>query len=156
AYAPGPPLEVVPPGGSRLGGRLGDGDEATIVYRLDTIVPVLPTPPVVVQPPVVQPPVVPPPVIKPPAPKPDLVISALSFSEVTVKNQGAGAVGPFTVVVQGFAPLAFTGLAPGASETRQYNLSCENAGTTATADPLGQVDESDETNNALTVPPPIC
>jgi hypothetical protein len=156
AYAPGPPLTVTSPGGSRLGGRLGDGDEATIVYRLDTIVPVLPTPPVVVQPPVVQPPVVPPPVIKPPAPKPDLVISALSFSEVTVKNQGAGAVGPFTVVVQGFAPLAFTGLAPGASETRQYNLSCENAGTTATADPLGQVDESDETNNALTVPPPIC
>ena len=38
-YSPGPPLQRRTAGGARHGGRLGDGDEATITYRLETITP---------------------------------------------------------------------------------------------------------------------
>ena len=68
-------------GGSAYGGRLGDGDEATITYRIDTITPELIK--------VVQPP--PPP---PPGPKPDLIVTEFTLGSVTVKNQGLGAAGP--------------------------------------------------------------
>lgn len=39
-YAPGPPLERVVTGGNRHGGRRGDGGEARVRFRLDTITPV--------------------------------------------------------------------------------------------------------------------
>jgi hypothetical protein len=38
-YAPRPPLQRETTGGGRLGGRLDDGDEASITYRLQTITP---------------------------------------------------------------------------------------------------------------------
>jgi hypothetical protein len=38
-YAPGAPVQRSTAGGSRHGGRLGDGEEAAITYRLDTITP---------------------------------------------------------------------------------------------------------------------
>lgn len=40
-YAPGAPLQRSTEGGGRLGGRIDDGDEATITYRLETIIPEL-------------------------------------------------------------------------------------------------------------------
>ena len=38
-YSPGPPLERETTGGGLLGGRLDDGGEATVRYRLETITP---------------------------------------------------------------------------------------------------------------------
>ncbi len=49
AYRPGPALAAYPTGHARYGGRLGDGDEARLRYRIETIVPRLPSGPVVVR-----------------------------------------------------------------------------------------------------------
>jgi hypothetical protein len=144
-YAPGPPLQRTTAGGGALGGRLDDGDEATIIYRLETIEP---KPITVVAPP-------PPP---PPGPKPDLIVTELTINWVTVKNQGLGAAGPFRVTTSSttFATHeSFTGLAPGASETRNRSLNC-NAAWTAVVDDLEQVDETDETNNTRGQEPTFC
>jgi hypothetical protein len=147
-YRPGPPLQRRTRGESRLGGRLGDGDEAEITYRLVTITPVL----MRVQPP-------PPP---PPGPKPDLVITDFTPTSVTVKNQGLGPAGPFRVRLEATNTTrteAFTGLAAGGSETRTIEppLSACETPWTGMADDLGQVDETDETNNTRPVTPPsIC
>jgi hypothetical protein len=78
-------------GGNRYGGRLGDGDEAEITYRLETITPELIK--------VIQPP--PPP---PPGPKPDLIVTEFYLDHVTVKNQGLGAAGPFRVTMDDTTP----------------------------------------------------
>ena len=153
-YAPGGPAERRTTGGSTLGGRLGDGDKASVVYRLDTLTPVappLPPPVVVTEPPPAEKPPPPPP---PPAPKPDLVITAMGWNAsdgyyFTVKNQGAGAAGPFSVsVTPRYGPLGFSGLAAGASVTRSYTTDCVNETRQAVADSLGQVAETDETNNS--------
>jgi CARDB protein/PLAT/LH2 domain-containing protein len=144
-YRPGPPLQRTTTGGGRLGGRLHDGDEATITYRLETVTPELIR--------VVKPP--PPP---PPGPKPDLIVTILYLNSVTVRNQGAGAAGPFRLTMENgvFAThQSFTGLAPGASETRTLSLSCAGAWT-ATVDDLEQVAETDETNNTRGQEPVIC
>ena len=77
------PDTVVPPtrasAGSQHGGRLGDGDQASLTYTIETLTPRPPPPP---------PPDAPPPAAAEPGrrrprprPKPDLVISALGFSE---------------------------------------------------------------------------
>jgi hypothetical protein len=84
-----------------------------------------------------------------PSGKPDLVISNFTLSEFTVKNQGVGPAGAFTVTITGVGDFAFSGLAAGASETRTYSVACE-AVHEATADSHSQVDESDETNNVAT------
>ena len=144
-YAPGPPLERRTTGGRLLGGRLGDGDEAYVRYRLETITPE----PIRV---------VPPPPPPPPTGKPDLVITDFFYSTVTVKNLGPGPAGPFRVragdpVTAVFE--SFPGLAAGASVTRPLPLSC--LGTyIATADDLEQVAETNELNNERDSAPTVC
>lgn len=149
-YAPGALLQRTTTGGGRLGGRLDDGEEATITYRLETITPELMR---VAEPPIQQPPPPPPPA------RPDLVVTAFTFGSVTVRNQGAGAAGPFRLRAGNAMTNVFqsyTGLAAGASETRTLaGLACEGA-YVATADDLGQVVETDETNNSKPADPVIC
>ena len=144
-YAPGPPLERRTTGGRLLGGRLGDGDEAYVPYRLETITPE----------PIRN---VPPPPPPPPAGPPDLVISAFSYSSVTVTNLGPGPAGPFRV--RAGDPVSavfesFPGLAAGASVTRPLTLSCLG-GYVATADDLEQVAETNELNNERNSDPTVC
>ena len=153
-------------GGSLLSGRLGDGDTASITYIVDTLpataAPPPPPPPVATTPP----PPPPPPTTtteppKPPAPKPDLVISAMGYDDTakyyfTVTNQGAAAAGAFTVDVPGEGSFQIPGLAAGASATRTFRTACKVATETATADSLGQVDESDESNNARSYTETVC
>ena len=174
AYVPGTAVRATATGGSALSGRVGDGDRASVTYTIDTLTPtpapLLPVPPVEQLPPVVAtpPPVVttpttPPPPPPPPGPRPDLVISAMGFLDstnlyaFTVTNQGAAAAGPFRVDVPGEGTWTFpSGLAAGASATRTFRTMCKVANETATADALGQVDESDETNNSRSFEETVC
>ena len=146
-YSPGAPLERETTGGGRHGGRLDDGDEATIRYRLETIAPETMR---------AEPPPPPPP---PPTLRPDLVITEFFFSTITVKNQGAAVSGPFRVRAGNATTSVFRSfgsLAPGESATQQLaGLACEGA-YTALADDLAQVTESDETNNTAPSGPVIC
>lgn len=159
-YTPGTIVERLVTGGKIHGGRLGDGDRAQVRYRLDTLTPTpIPPRPPVVTPPVVTPPTLPPvvdpgPSTPPPAPKPDLVITAFRFNSITVQNQGPGDAGPFRVDAGG-VPLDFTGLAAGETETRKVSLRCQDTHT-ATVDVLGQVDETDESNNTRVSDVVIC
>ena len=90
---------------------------------------------------------------------PDLVITEFFFGTVTVRNQGAGAAGPFRLRAGNAATGVFqsyAGLAAGASETRALTgLACEGA-YVAAVDDLGQVAESDETNNSRNAGAVIC
>jgi hypothetical protein len=146
-YAPGPPLERTTEGGGKLGGRLDDGEEARITYRLETLTPELIT--------ATQPEPTPP----PPGPKPDLIITAFTSNGVTVQNIGAGAAGPFRLrasnaMVAGFQ--YYDGLEPGESEARPLELgSCFQA-YVANVDDLEQVAETDETNNTRQSGEVIC
>ena len=143
------PLGTAPPprrtrGGNTYGGRLGDGDEAEITYKLVTITPRLIE-------------VLPPPPPPPPGPKPDQIITEFQLGKITVKNQGLGPAGPFRVTMDDTISArheSFAGLAPGASETRILELGCHT--WTAFADDLNQVDETDETNNTRPVEAFIC
>lgn len=153
-YSPGQVVDQTVRGGEKLSGRRGkDGDDAIVRYRIDTLdllpPPPLPRPPD--PPPPDQPPDQP-----PPPPKPDLVVTVLNLFDFTVKNQGAGAAGPFTVTLVGRGTQEFTGLGPGESVTRTYNSNCEGGATEARADSLGQVDETDETNNVTYGGPYFC
>jgi hypothetical protein len=133
-------------GGNTYGGRLGDGDEAEITYRIETITPELIK--------AVEPP--PPP---PPGPKPDLIITEFQLNEVTVKNQGLGAAGPFRVTMDDTISArheSFAGLAPGASETRTVSPQLGCHGWTSFVDDLNQVAETDETNNTRPLDPVVC
>ena len=155
-YAPGPPLQRTTTGGGRLGGRLDDGEEATITYRLETITP---EPMLFVEPSPADPTPDPEPTPVPPQSKPDLVVTGFTYTGVTVKNQGAGAASRFRLRAGNASREifeSFSGLAPGASETRTLAaLSCfENY--VATVDDLNQVPETDETNNSKPVEPSIC
>jgi hypothetical protein len=146
-YAPGASLQRTTEGGGKLGGRLDDGEEARITYRLETYTP---------EPSTITPPPPPPP---PPGPKPDLIVTAFTSNSVTVQNVGAGAAGPFRLragnaMVAGFQ--AYDGLEPGESETRPLEIgSCFQA-YVAQVDDLGQVDEDDETNNTRQSGEVIC
>ena len=153
-YAPGtPPVNDRTTAGSRYAGRIGDGDEASVTYKIETLTP---TAAPLKLPPIVMPPVEPPKEPPPPVQKPDLVISMgaepppLSYF-FTVKNQGTGAAKPFTVSVSGHGTFTIPGLAPGASATRTYKTTCQNVVDTAIADSLGEVAETDETNNNATL-----
>ena len=133
-------------GGNTYGGRLGDGDEAEITYRIDTITPELIK--------VVQPP--PPP---PPGPKPDLIVTEFSSEQITVKNQGLGPAGPFRVTMDDTISArheSFAGLAAGASATRTIDPPLGCHGWTSFVDDLNQVDETNETNNTRPVGEVIC
>lgn len=172
AYVPGTAVRGTATGGSALSGRIGDGDRASVTYTIDTLVPT-PAAPVIVAPPVEQPPpvvVTPPPMVTtpttptspPPGPKPDLVITAMGYFgstdlyAFTVKNQGAADAGPFRVDVPGEGTWTIPGLAAGASATRTFRTMCKVANETATADALGQVAESDETNNSRSFEETVC
>ena len=151
-YVPGTVVDRTIRGGEKYSGRRGnDGDDAVVRYRIDTldIVPPPPLPPPPQEPP-------PPPPDQPPPPKPDLIISALNQYQFTVKNQGGGPAGPFTVTLVGVGTQNFDGLAAGASATRTYNTRCEGGTGEARADSTNQVAESDETNNVTTAGPYFC
>jgi M6 family metalloprotease-like protein len=105
-------------------------------------------------PPIVAPPIQPP---APPAapPEPDLVITAVSATGFTVKNIGDADAGRFWVRVTSaqFQNFDFpNGLPAGAEASVSFGGLCGQAGTgiTATADVLGEVNESNEGNNSLT------
>jgi hypothetical protein len=88
--------------------------------------------------------------------KPDLVLTEFDVDKFTVANQGSAAAGPFRVRLTGVGDFAFTGLAAGESESRNYAVGCEQQPSEAIADFYGEVDESDEGNNVRTKAPPIC
>ncbi len=114
-------------------------------YRVDTWDPV---PPPSTRPVVIGPGPAPPP---PPPAKPDLVVTELGLTSTTVKNQGAGAAGPFTLTVGTLAPFRLDGLAPGATATVTYTSFCTSGlGGPARVDSGNEVVETDETNNERT------
>ncbi|HKG03425.1 MAG TPA: C25 family cysteine peptidase, partial [Conexibacter sp.] len=85
-------------------------------------------------------------------PLPDLVVSELTSSSITVKNQGAGGAGPFKATItdsqSNVLTFDFDGLAAGASSTKQFACaSLPLRSRTALADSTRQVSETDETNN---------
>jgi hypothetical protein len=167
-YVPGPPAEFVDTGDDKLSGRLslGNGDKARARWRLSTITvdPPPPLPPPDAAPPPAPPqlppdPTPPPPTQQPPpppGPKPDLVISAFDGSSITVKNQGPGPAGAFTISVSpGNTTIAAGGLAAGASATYSWTAtSCVQY--TATADPSNAIAETSETNNTAQWAPSFC
>jgi hypothetical protein len=90
-------------------------------------------------------------------PPPDLRITAVDRNSFTVANSGAGPAGPFFVSVDVAGSFAFPGLAAGASITQPAPQACRDGAVyRATADSAGQVAESDETNNVLSVGPVFC
>jgi hypothetical protein len=141
---------------------VGDGDRASVTYTIDTLTPTpasAPPPPITVEPTPPAPPVVVQPT--PPAARPDLVISAMGYDPAakysfTVANQGTGAAGPFTVDIPGEGTFPIAGLAPGASATRTFRTACKVAAETATADPRGQIAETDESNNSRSFTETVC
>jgi RNA polymerase sigma factor (sigma-70 family) len=93
--------------------------------------------------------------IEPPA-LPDLVIASLGPNGVTVSNVGNAPAGPFVVRVDvPGGSFTFSGLAPGASQTRSWS-SCVEGQITAVADAGSQVAESNEGNNTRSAPGVIC
>ena len=81
----------------------------------------------------------------------DLIVTHMNIGEVTVKNQGTAAAGPFYVRVYNGAAVRDTvlvsGLAAGASATVPYTSgNCEGFWT-AVADYTNVVPESNEGNN---------
>ena len=152
-YAPGPPLERETTGGGLLGGRLDDGGEARVRYRLETITPE----PIRIAPPPPPTPTPPP----PPPPPPDLVVTAFTLGSVTVANLGPGPAGPFRVragnALTQRSSNPSPGSAPGQSETRALSppLTC-TATHIAIVDDLEQVAETNEVNNVRDVEPAIC
>ena len=89
----------------------------------------------------------------PPPPPPDLVVSALTALDVTVKNQGNGPAGASHVRVVDSGNnsflLAVGPLAAGASQTVSYDCAKLLRQRQATADFSAEVAESNETNNTL-------
>jgi hypothetical protein len=162
-YTPGSSISERATAGGRWGGRIRDGDEASLTYKIETLTPTaapLNLPPIVLPPvlPPVEPPVEPPP---PPVLKPDLVISDMGYNDAdkyffTVKNQGDAATGPFKVSVTNAGTYAIPALAPGASATRTFRELCQVVTNVATADVLGEINESDETNNTRSHTEDVC
>ena len=79
------------------------------------------------------------------------MITAFNATEFTVTNQGQGDAGAFTVSVTNGTEtrdsVRIDGLTAGASATRSYSAGPCGGTYTAHADALGEVAESDETNN---------
>jgi hypothetical protein len=84
-------------------------------------------------------------------PPPDLIVSELTSSSITVKNQGGGGAGPFKATITDsqaqVLTFSFDGLAAGASATMQFNCGDLLRSRRAVVDSDAQVTESDETNN---------
>jgi hypothetical protein len=145
AYRLGTTAQGTVTGGARLAGRLpmDNGDKARLTYRLSSFSVKPPPPPVA--PPQNNPPVTPPPG---PSGNADLIITRLTYGDVTVKNQGTAAAGPFYVNVTDRDTVLFaSGLAPGASATVSYNSGSCYGTWSAVADSTNVVPESNETNN---------
>lgn len=134
-------------GAARLSGRLSmdNGDKARVTYRIGSFASDPPPQPTT------------PPGPDPPAPptgppggsgNADLIVTELTTTTVTVKNQGTDAAGPFNVTLTGEGTVRFTdGLAAGASEMRGIPSPNCFAPHHAVADSGNEVVESDETNN---------
>ena len=148
AYRLGTSVRQQVTGGARLSGRLpmDNGDKARATYRIVTFD---------VDPP---PPPVPPPDSTPPPPPPpgpagdaDLIVTRLTIGDVTVKNQGTVATGPFTVTVYNGPAVRdsvqFAGLPAGASATLTYSSGSCDGSWTAVADSSNVIPESNEDNN---------
>jgi subtilase family serine protease len=88
-------------------------------------------------------------------PLPDLRVSDLTQNSVTVSNDGDAAVGPSTVAVTDLGTLSIHSLAPGDAQTVIFEA-CTEGSLTATADAIGNIDESNEDNNSLTRGPFTC
>jgi hypothetical protein len=82
---------------------------------------------------------------------PDLVITAFDTSSITVKNQGSGAAGPFSISATSYPPMTSAGLAPGASQTFSSGHGCTFGPHHAVVDALDQVMESNENNNTADI-----
>jgi hypothetical protein len=141
-------------GGKDLAGRrsLQNGEKGEIVVRMSSLP--CPTPPVPT--PTPAPTATPTPGATPtptPTGRPDLVITAFSTTQVTVRNQGQRPAGAFSVGVQDFPSQPVNGLAAGQGATVTYGNSCNHDPRfiTATADVSGQVTESNESNNTMTL-----
>ena len=141
-YQLGKPVQAKTSGGKVLGGRQGyGGDEASLTYRLETIVPEPMAsegaPPVALL-----------------GPLPDLTIRSFDSSHITIANLGEGAAGPFRLRVA-LGSYRLPGIAPGSVLTRHLILDCGSTYYT-TVDDLDQVDETDETNNSMIIEPGLC
>lgn len=163
-YVPGaPPIAERIRGDKVFGGRLNKGGDFTrLSFVIDTVNPKLWTPPrtiphdvtdlpvLEVEPepgPTTPTPTTPGPTT--PAAKPDLVITEVGITTFTVKNQGPGAAAASTAKV---APtgttVAVPPLAAGAQATLTYRAGgCPEENYAVTADALGQIDETNESNN---------
>ena len=75
------------------------------------------------------------------------MITAFDSSSITVKNQGSGAAGPFSISASSYPPMTSAGLAPGASQTFGSGHGCAFGKHHAVVDPMDQVKESNENNN---------
>ena len=91
-YVPGPEITREDTGGKRLSGRLSmqNGEKGQFRLRMSTIG-------IIAPPPRGRPTPTPTPTPTPPNNMPDLVITAFDTSSITVKNQGSGAAGPFSI-----------------------------------------------------------
>ena len=76
------------------------------------------------------------------------MITDLTSTSVTVKNQGTGAAGPFSVKVDDAMFFPMGPLSPGASQTANFSGAC-GTGSSAFADINNQVLESNEANNGF-------
>ncbi len=148
AYRLGSSVRRTVTGGALLRGRLPmeNGDKAQATYRIHTFAVAPPPPPV--PPPDERPPPLPPPG---PAGDADLIVTRLTLGEVTVKNQGTVAAGPFTVTIYNGATVRdsvqVAGLAAGSSATLPYTSGSCDGSWTAVADSSNVVPESNEENN---------
>jgi CARDB/PLAT/LH2 domain len=148
AYRLGTSVRRQVTGGAQLSGRLSldNGDKARATYRIGTFAVAPPPPPV--PPPDHTPPPTPPPG---PSGDADLIITKLTIGDVTVKNQGTAAAGPFTLTVYNGAAVrdsvVFPGLAAGASATLAYSSGTCDGNWAAVADSSNVVPESNEANN---------
>jgi hypothetical protein len=74
------------------------------------------------------------------------------FADLTVcvRNQGAGAAGPFSVVIEGMAPFEIEGLEPSGQRCESTPFIGVSGNFTAIVDPENAIAETDELNNSIT------
>jgi PLAT/LH2 domain-containing protein/CARDB protein len=163
-YTPGPPLPREDTGDDRLSGRLSmengeKGQTSILMSTIDIIAPpplppeVTPTPtPTPTPSPTPTPTATPTPTpTQPPGNKPDLVITDFNTSTITVKNQGAGTAGAFSVTATSYPAMRSQGLAAGASQTFSSGHGCTFGPHHAVVDSADEVKESDENNNTADI-----
>jgi hypothetical protein len=159
-YVPGPEVTREDTGDDRLSGRLSmqNGEKGQFRLKMSTIgidaPPPLPADPAPTPTPTPTPSPTPTPTPTPTPPpnnKADLVITAFDSIGLTVKNQGDGAAGPFSVSADTYPAMTSAGLASGASQTFNSGHGCMFGRHHAVVDPTDQVKESDENNNTADI-----